>query len=228
MKDLSKLSEDQKQTIVTLASVSAGMAGGLAGGSTASAAAGAQGGKNAAENNATSNWGGLVPPATQQDASLAFDLGGKGVSPDKINKAIKDSHIGPSVGDTAKTHGDVKGQVAVGYVGGGYLEGVLSEDKFAINGGITKVFGWRADASAGLTFGPYPIKDFNPAYDYSGSISAGIFSIEGSVGRDGVGGAFRIGGGIGASIRQSENHNNLPEIDGAGSTELVSWPFKKD
>ncbi|MEG6471940.1 contact-dependent inhibition toxin CdiA [Enterobacter roggenkampii] len=228
VKDLSKLSEDQKQTIVTLASVSAGVAGGLAGGSTASAAAGAQGGKNAAENNATSNWGGLVPPATQQDASLAFDLGGKGVSPDKINKAITDSHIGPSVGDTAKIHGDVKGQVAVGYVGGGYLEGVLSEDKFAINGGITKVFGWRADASAGLTFGPYPIKDFNPAYDYSGSISAGIFSIEGSVGKDGVGGAFRIGGGIGASIRQSENHNNLPEIDGAGSTELVSWPFKKD
>ncbi|UUR72569.1 contact-dependent inhibition toxin CdiA [Enterobacter asburiae] len=228
VKDLSKLSEDQKQTIVTLASVSAGMAGGLAGGSTASAAAGAQGGKNAAENNATSNWGGLVPPATQQDASLAFDLGGKGASPDKINKAIKGSHIGPSVGDTAKIHGDVKGQVAVGYVGGGYLEGVLSEDKFAINGGITKVFGWRADASAGLTFGPYPIKDFNPAYDYSGSISAGIFSIEGSVGKDGVGGAFRIGGGIGASIRQSENHNNLPEIDGAGSTELISWPFKKD
>ena len=228
VKDLSKLSEDQKQTVITLASVSAGMAGGLAGGSTASATAGAQGGKNAAENNATSNWGGLVPPATQQDASLAFDLGGKGVSPDKINKAIKDSHIGPSVGDTAKIHGDVKGQVAVGYVGGGYLEGVLSEDKFAINGGITKVFGWRADASAGLTFGPYPIKDFNPAYDYSGSISAGIFSIEGSVGKDGVGGAFRIGGGIGASIRQSENHNNLPEIDGAGSTELVSWPFKKD
>jgi filamentous hemagglutinin len=228
VKDLSKLSEDQKQTIVTLASVSAGMAGGLAGGSTASAAAGAQGGKNAAENNATSNWGGLVPPATQQDASLAFDLGGKGASPDKINKAIKDSHIGPSVGDTAKIHGDVKGQVAVGYVGGGYLEGVLSEDKFAINGGITKVFGWRADASAGLTFGPYPIKDFNPAYDYSGSISAGIFSIEGSVGKDGVGGAFRIGGGIGASIRQSENHNNLPEIDGSGSTELISWPFKKD
>jgi hypothetical protein len=54
------------------------------------------------------------------------------------------------------------------------------------------VFGWRADASAGLTFGPYPIQDFNPAYDYSGSISAGIFSIEGSVGKDGVGGALEL------------------------------------
>lgn len=228
VKDLSKLSEDQKQTVITLASISAGMAGGIAGNKTVSAATGAQSGKNASENNATSPWGELVPPATQQDASLAFDLGGKGVPYEKIGKAVKESHVGPSVGDTAKIHGDVKGQVAAGYYGGGYLEGVLSEDKFAINGGITKVFGWRADASAGLTFGPYPIKDFNPAYDYSGSISAGIFSIEGSLGKDGIGGAFRIGGGVGASIRQSENHNNLPEIDGSGSTELISWPFKKD
>ena len=89
VKDLSKLSEDQKQTVITLASVSAGMAGGLAGGSTASAAAGAQGGKNAAENNATSNWGGLVPPATQQDASLAFDLGGKVYLPTKLTRLLK-------------------------------------------------------------------------------------------------------------------------------------------
>ncbi|WP_233605557.1 hemagglutinin repeat-containing protein [Citrobacter sp. FDAARGOS_156] len=49
--DLSQLSEDQKQTISTLATISAGMAGGLSGDSTASAAAGAQAGKNAVENN---------------------------------------------------------------------------------------------------------------------------------------------------------------------------------
>ncbi len=54
VKDLSKLSEDQKQTVITLASISAGMAGGIAGNKTASAATGAQSGKNAAENNATS------------------------------------------------------------------------------------------------------------------------------------------------------------------------------
>ncbi|WP_281081455.1 hemagglutinin repeat-containing protein [Klebsiella quasivariicola] len=52
--DLSTLTEAQKQTVSTLATISAGMAGGLAGDSTASAAAGAQGGKNAAENNALS------------------------------------------------------------------------------------------------------------------------------------------------------------------------------
>lgn len=47
----SDLSEEQKQTISTLATISAGMAGGIAGDSTASAATGAQSGKNAAENN---------------------------------------------------------------------------------------------------------------------------------------------------------------------------------
>ncbi|MCU6285025.1 VENN motif pre-toxin domain-containing protein, partial [Enterobacter cloacae] len=45
------LSETEKQTISTLATISAGMAGGIAGDSTASAAAGAQAGKSAAESN---------------------------------------------------------------------------------------------------------------------------------------------------------------------------------
>ncbi|ENF5691991.1 contact-dependent inhibition toxin CdiA [Escherichia coli] len=47
----SDLSEEQKQTISTLATVSAGLAGGLTGNSTASAAVGAQSGKNAVGNN---------------------------------------------------------------------------------------------------------------------------------------------------------------------------------
>lgn len=49
--DLSKLSEEQKQTVSTLASISAGMAGGLVGDNTASVGSGAQAGKNAVENN---------------------------------------------------------------------------------------------------------------------------------------------------------------------------------
>ncbi len=52
--DLSKLNEEQKQTISTLATISAGMAGGLAGDSAGSAVAGGQAGKNAAENNSLS------------------------------------------------------------------------------------------------------------------------------------------------------------------------------
>lgn len=41
------------------------------------------------ENNALSE---LVPPRVQQDASLAFDLSGKGVTNDEIIKAV-DNHI---------------------------------------------------------------------------------------------------------------------------------------
>ncbi|WP_447766157.1 VENN motif pre-toxin domain-containing protein, partial [Enterobacter asburiae] len=50
-KAVSELSEEQKQTVSTLATISAGMAGGIEGGSTTSAAEGAQAGKNAVENN---------------------------------------------------------------------------------------------------------------------------------------------------------------------------------
>ena len=52
VKDLSKLSEEQKQTVSALATIAAGMAGGLAGDSTGSAVASGQAGKNAVENNA--------------------------------------------------------------------------------------------------------------------------------------------------------------------------------
>lgn len=48
---VSQLSEEEKQTISTLASISAGIAGGIAGGDTVSAANGAQAGKNSVENN---------------------------------------------------------------------------------------------------------------------------------------------------------------------------------
>ncbi|MCT4716623.1 hemagglutinin repeat-containing protein [Enterobacteriaceae bacterium H18W14] len=48
---LSELSETEKQTISTLATIASGIAGGLAGDSTSSALAGAQGGKTTVENN---------------------------------------------------------------------------------------------------------------------------------------------------------------------------------
>ncbi len=70
-KPVSELSETEKQTVSTLATVAAGLAGGLAGDSGASAVAGAQSGKTTVENNALSE---LVPPRVQQDTSLAIDL----------------------------------------------------------------------------------------------------------------------------------------------------------
>ncbi|HAK1938895.1 TPA: DUF4258 domain-containing protein, partial [Salmonella enterica] len=51
VKTLSELSEEQKQTVSTLATISAGLAGGIAGGETAAAGTGALAGKNSVENN---------------------------------------------------------------------------------------------------------------------------------------------------------------------------------
>jgi filamentous hemagglutinin len=53
-KTAGQLTEEEKQTVSTLATISAGMAGGIAGDSTSGAAGGAQAGKNAAENNSLS------------------------------------------------------------------------------------------------------------------------------------------------------------------------------
>ncbi|SCZ74298.1 Large exoprotein involved in heme utilization or adhesion, partial [Photorhabdus luminescens] len=49
--NVSELTEEQKQTVSTLATLAAGLAGGIAGDSNASALTGAQAGKNAADNN---------------------------------------------------------------------------------------------------------------------------------------------------------------------------------
>lgn len=80
VKDLSKLTEDQKQTLSTLASISSGMAGGIVGGNTAGAATGAAAGKNAVENNMIS-----VPAPTP------IPVPGVPVSPgDKVTKDAND------------------------------------------------------------------------------------------------------------------------------------------
>ncbi len=92
VKDLSKLSEEQKQTVSALATISAGMAGGLAGDSTSSAAVGAGAGKNAVENNALS-----VAQNTSRAQEMAQCQGGaaceKGVI-DKYKKINAEQHQG--------------------------------------------------------------------------------------------------------------------------------------
>ncbi|HFT7228016.1 TPA: hemagglutinin repeat-containing protein [Enterobacter chengduensis] len=91
VKDLSKLSEEQKQTVSALATISAGMAGGLAGDSAASAVAGAQGGKNAVENNSLGDKdklpvdifdiNPLKPNVLDADGDPLKGGGGKGILP---------------------------------------------------------------------------------------------------------------------------------------------------
>ncbi|ENQ5368980.1 VENN motif pre-toxin domain-containing protein, partial [Escherichia coli] len=63
-KPVSELSETEKQTVSTLATVAAGLAGGLVGDSGASAVAGAQSGKTTVENNALSFGDGFESNAT--------------------------------------------------------------------------------------------------------------------------------------------------------------------
>ena len=91
VKDLSKLSEEQKQTVSALATISAGMAGGLAEDSTGSAVAGGQAGKNAAENNALGDRNKLPvnifdinplkPNVLDADGDPLKGGGGKGILP---------------------------------------------------------------------------------------------------------------------------------------------------
>ncbi|EGI3979564.1 contact-dependent inhibition toxin CdiA, partial [Escherichia coli] len=79
--DPSKLTEEQKQTVSTLATLSAGMAGGIASGDVAGAAAGAGAGKNVVENNYLSR------DEAAEKASLEYKLKNDLLSGDEKTKA---------------------------------------------------------------------------------------------------------------------------------------------
>ncbi|MBA7793894.1 hemagglutinin repeat-containing protein [Citrobacter sp. RHBSTW-01065] len=101
VKDLSTLTEDQKQTLSTLASISSGMAGGIVGGDTAGAATGAAAGKNASENNSLSkDKPGIfdINPMLKigiegADGELLLGGGGIGKGKASINKGQQNKHI---------------------------------------------------------------------------------------------------------------------------------------
>ena len=82
----------------------------MTGDSSADAVAGAQAGKNSVENNNVFS----VPSGIQQDTSLALWMAQQRVSPEEINQAIADSHLGPSAGVTYKVKPHAKGEAAVG------------------------------------------------------------------------------------------------------------------
>lgn len=91
-KAVSDLSEEQKQTVSALATISAGMAGGIAGDSTASAAAGAQGGKNAAESNALSpnDFGKGLADSAQSATSWVKYAQDNNLSPEQVQAGLTD------------------------------------------------------------------------------------------------------------------------------------------
>ncbi|BEI00190.1 hypothetical protein KH20906_29170 [Edwardsiella ictaluri] len=85
-KPVAELSESEKQTVSTLATVAAGLAGGLVGDSGASALAGAQSGKTTTENNALSLPSGLMDYG-QASSSLGQFMAQNGASAAEIAQA---------------------------------------------------------------------------------------------------------------------------------------------
>ncbi|EFK2459014.1 VENN motif pre-toxin domain-containing protein, partial [Escherichia coli] len=166
-KSVSELSETEKQTLSTLATVAAGLAGGLVGDSGASAVAGAQSGKTTVENNALSLPSGMVSYGqavaswnqyadannlTPEQKQAGLDKLAKGELPEgaNISKVIVDGYkdgvliagawyLGPAVS---------VGKAAVG--------GVTSA---AVNGG----FQWYGLSQPGSE---------NQSWDYKGSASS--------------------------------------------------------
>ncbi|EIT9072683.1 VENN motif pre-toxin domain-containing protein, partial [Escherichia coli] len=166
-KPVSELSETEKQTVSTLATVAAGLAGGLVGDSGASAVAGAQSGKTTVENNALSLPSGMVSYGqavaswnqyadannlTPEQKQAGLDKLTKGELPEgaNISKVIVDGYkdgvliagawyLGPAVS---------VGKAAVG--------GVTSA---AVNGG----FQWYGLSQPGSE---------NQSWDYKGSASS--------------------------------------------------------
>ncbi len=169
VKDLSTLSEDQKQTLSTLASISSGMAGGIAGGDASGAAAGASAGKNSTENNALSlpsgmmNYGQAVASwnqyaqnnkLTPEQTQAGLDKLAKGDLPDGAN---------------------ITKVIVNGYKDGVLIAGAAYLGPAASAG---KVVGGAVIAE--IANGTYQWFDLsqpgneNKGWDYKGSVSAGI------------------------------------------------------
>lgn len=169
-KPVSELSETEKQTVSTLATVAAGLADGLVGDSGASAVAGAQSGKTTVENNALSLPSGMVSYGqavaswnqyadannlTPEQKQAGLDKLAKGELPDgaNISKVIVDGYkdgvliagawyLGPAASVGKVIGGGVIAEIA----NGTYQWFDLSQP-----GNENKNWDWKSSASAGIT-----------------------------------------------------------------------------
>ncbi|HHH6356334.1 TPA: hemagglutinin repeat-containing protein, partial [Escherichia coli] len=169
-KPVSELSETEKQTVSTLATVAAGLAGGLVGDSGASAVVGAQSGKTTVENNALSLPSGMVSYGqavaswnqyadannlTPEQKQAGLDKLAKGELPDgaNISKVIVDGYkdgvliagawyLGPAASVGKVIGGGVIAEIA----NGTYQWFDLSQP-----GNENKNWDWKSSASAGIT-----------------------------------------------------------------------------
>ncbi|HGX0304519.1 TPA: polymorphic toxin type 25 domain-containing protein, partial [Escherichia coli] len=220
----SDLSEEQKQTISTLATVSAGLAGGLTGNSTASAAVGAQSGKNAVENNSLSaGWNNILPSGTQDYGQAVASWNqyaqDNNLTPEQVQEGMNRIAIGegPSWGTTYKVHPVVQAGGDVSFIRGYTLSGTIDDNHISVNQGDIYSIGAHGGASIGLSFGPYfPGLINSNDNDYSINGGFGVGAVGLSTGKDGVSFTF----GFGPSWGWSATEIKGVDVNGTSTSEV--------
>ncbi|EPC0819138.1 hemagglutinin repeat-containing protein [Escherichia albertii] len=168
-KPVSELSEAEKQTVSTLATVAAGLAGGLVGDSGASAVAGAQSGKTTVENNALSLPSGMVSYG-QAVASWSQYADANNLTPEQKQAGLDKLAKGelPEGVNISKV-------IVDGYKDGVLIAGAWYLGPAASTGKV--VSGAVISAIANGTYQWYDLSKLgneNKSWDYWGSASAGI------------------------------------------------------
>ncbi|HDW7389526.1 TPA: contact-dependent inhibition effector tRNA nuclease, partial [Escherichia coli] len=225
----SDLSEEQKQTISTLATVSAGLAGGLTGNSTASAAVGAQSGKNAVENNSLSaGWNNILPSGTQDYGQAVASWNqyaqDNNLTPEQVQEGMNRIAIGegPSWGTTYKVHPVVQAGGDVSFIRGYTLSGTIDDNHISVNQGDIYSIGAHGGASIGLSFGPYfPGLINSNDNDYSINGGFGVGAVGLSTGKDGVSFTF----GFGPSWGWSATEIKGVDVNGTSTSEVYRYDF---
>lgn len=226
----SDLSEEQKQTISTLATVSAGLACGLTGNSTASAAVGAQSGKNAVENNSLSDgWNNILPSGTQDYGQAVASWNqyaqDNNLTPEQVQEGMNRIAIGegPSWGTTYKVHPVVQAGGDVSFIRGYTLSGTIDDNHISVNQGDIYSIGAHGGASIGLSFGPYfPGLINSNDNDYSINGGFGVGAVGLSTGKDGVSFTF----GFGPSWGWSATEIKGVDVNGTSISEVYRYDFK--
>ncbi len=226
----SDLSEEQKQTISTLATVSAGLACGLTGNSTASAAVGAQSGKNAVENNSLSDgWNNILPSGTQDYGQAVASWNqyaqDNNLTPEQVQEGMNRIAIGegPSWGTTYKVHPVVQAGGDVSFIRGYTLSGTIDDNHISVNQGDIYSIGAHGGASIGLSFGPYfPGLINSNDNDYSINGGFGVGAVGLSTGKDGVSFTF----GFGPSWGWSATEIKGVDVNGTSTSEVYRYDFR--
>ncbi|EHV6642293.1 VENN motif pre-toxin domain-containing protein [Escherichia coli] len=228
--DPSKLTEEQKQTVSTLATLSAGMAGGIASGDVAGAAAGAGAGKNVVENNSLSaGWNNILPSGTQDYGQAVASWNqyaqDNNLTPEQVQEGMNRIAIGegPSWGTTYKVHPVVQAGGDVSFIQGYTLSGTIDDNHISVNQGDIYSIGAHGGASIGLSFGPYfPGLINSNDNDYSINGGFGVGAVGLSTGKDGVSFTF----GFGPSWGWSATEIKGVDVNGTSTSEVYRYDFK--